>query len=169
MTDKNKLAEVARSEALKTYHGRVMETEPTIGEMIKYFPKWTPEEADGLWCAAFVYHCCVTAGFEIPIRPKECVTSHLAGCLAWEEWAKADPQLSYHPANSSYEPSRGDIVLFDNVFCNSEHDHMGIVLECKSDSIITAEGNINNLSGVLERRRDKHIRAYISIPDNFVY
>ena len=29
------------------------------------------DEANGLWCAAFVYHCVILAGFKIPVRPKE--------------------------------------------------------------------------------------------------
>ena len=167
--DRNRLAETAESEARKFYHGFVMETESNIGEIISHFPKWTLEEADGNWCAAFVYHCCVLAGFGLPIRPKECVSSHLAGCAAWEEWAKDDPRIAYHPAAEGYAPQCGDIVLFDRVFCGAEHDHIGVVLASSPDSITVAEGNINNLSGVIRRRRDGHIRAYISIPDGFIY
>jgi len=66
-------------------------------------------------------------------------------------------------------PEAGDIVLFDNVFINHEHDHIGIVIENKNASIIVAEGNINNVSGIVERKKDLHIRAYIRIPDNFKY
>lgn len=165
----NKLAETARREALRCFHGYVMGTESNIDEMIKPFPQWTLKEADGLWCAAFVYYCCTLAGIVIPVRPKECVSSNLAGCLAWEEWAMMDDRITCHRADTSYEPVCGDIVLFDHVFCNSEHDHIGIVLENREFSIIVAEGNINNISGVLERRKDMHIRTYISIPDRFVY
>lgn len=169
MIYRNKLANIARIEALKNYHGFVMKTESTIGEIIKPFPKWTLEEADGLWCAAFVYHCCILSGIVIPIRPKECISCNLAGCVAWEEWAMNDERIAYHNADTLYEPIGGDIVLFDNVFCDSEHDHMGIVLKSNKSSIIVAEGNINNISGILERKKDSHIRAYISIPNNFVY
>ncbi len=165
----DELAKIARKEALKNYHGFVMGTEPTIYDIIKPFSEWTIEEADSNWCAAFVYHCCILAGFDIPVRPKECVSCVLAGCIAWEEWAMNDGRIAYHRADTSYEPAGGDIVLFDNVFCNSEHDHIGIVLENNQSSIMVAEGNINNISGILERKKDSHIRAYISIPDNFVY
>ena len=169
MVCKNELANIARIEALKNYHGFVMETESILHDIIKYFPKWTIEEFDGKWCAAFVYHCCISAGLVIPVRPKECVSCNLAGCAAWEEWAMNDNRIAYHRADTSYEPICGDIVIFDNVFCNSEHDHMGIVLENNESYIIVAEGNINNISGILERKKDTHIRAYISIPNNFVY
>jgi len=144
--------------------------EPTIKEMIEVFPEWPIEKADGNWCAAFVYMCCVGSGFKIPVRPKECVSSNLAGCGAWEEWAKNDGRLLHASASdTSFTPLPGDIVLFDHVFCEVEHDHIGIVIKNKRKSIVTAEGNINNLSGVVERRKDAHIRAYIRIPDNFSY
>lgn len=169
MIYRNELANIARTEALKNYHGFIMGTESNIDELIDPFPKWTLQEADRLWCAAFVYHCCILSGMVIPIRPKECISCNLAGCVAWEEWAIHDERIGYHRADSFYEPNGGDIVLYDNVFCDSEHDHIGIVLENKGSSIIVAEGNINNISGILERKKDSHIRAYISIPNDFVY
>ena len=164
----HKLAEIARNEAMKFYHGYVSETESNLDEIIGHFPKWTKQEADGLWCAAFVYHCCRSAGYEIPIRPKECVSSNLAGCLAWEEWAKADQRIGYFE-RSEAAPHEGDIVLFDRVFENAEHDHIVIVVRVNADSILTAEGNFNNVSCLVERRMDEHIRAYIRIPEGFVY
>lgn len=125
------------------------------------------DEANGLWCAAFVYHCVILAGFKIPVRPKESSCS-LAGCVAWEEWAQADNRIECHSGNDDvFEPAAGDIVLFDRVFNNTDHDHIGIVLEDYDDYIITAEGNVENVSRILERKKDSHIRAYIRIPDNF--
>lgn len=169
MTTKKHLAEVAKDEAMKFYHGFVMTTEPNIGDMVRLFPNWTLEEADACWCAAFVYHCCVLAGFEIPVRPKESISCTLAGCPAWEELAQGDRRIEYRPADSGYTPEAGDIVLFDKVFCDAEHDHIGIVCENRPETIVVAEGNINNVSGVIERRKDGHIRAYISLPDGFSY
>ena len=165
----SKLAEIARNEVMRFYHGYVSETESNLDEIIGHFPKWTKEEADGLWCAAFVYHCCRRAGYDLPIRPKECVSSNLAGCFAWEEWAKADARVEYHVGDSGIRPQKGDIVLFDRVFCDAEHDHIGVVVEVKRDAIMTAEGNFGNVSSLVERKLDDHIRAYIRIPDGFVY
>lgn len=70
-----------------------------------------------------------------------------------------------------FVPSAGDIVLYDRVFMNCEHDHIGIILENKPLSIIAAEGNTfnDNISRVLERDKDEHIRAYIRIPEFFSY
>ena len=73
------------------------------------------------------------------------------------------------PSGPAGQPQPGDIVLFDRVFANKVHDHIGIVLENRPNSLITAEGNLGNVSGVVERPKDGHIRGYISLPDGFVY
>lgn len=164
------LADTARKEAEKPYRGKLDNRQPNIQNIVALFPGWSVDEADGLWCAAFVYHCLTLAGFKIPVRPKESASGSLAGCLGWEQWAQADSRIEYRSSNDkSFQPASGDIVLFDRVFNNTEHDHIGIVLENYDDYIITAEGNVENLSRILERKKDRHIRAYIRIPDNFVY
>jgi len=114
-------------------------------------------------------YCCTTAGFEIPFRPEECKTCHLAGCLGWEEFALGDRRIEYHKGQEGYVPEAGDIVLYDRVFENKEHDHMGIVLDKREGTILVAEGNVNNISGIIERPIDEHIRAYIRIPDGYRY
>ena len=162
----NRLAEVAQQEVCKFFHGKVMDTEPNIQEIVNLFPKWSIEEADGLWCAAFVLHCCKKAGMQIPPRPAECTLS-LAACPAWEEWAKTDRRITCLPG--SEEPEAGDIVIFDHVFCQSPHDHMGIVIVVKENTLLVAEGNFNNVSCIVERKRDTHIRCYIRIPMDFRY
>lgn len=43
------------------------------------------------------------------------------------------------------------------------------MLENYDDYIITAEGNVENVSRILERKKNSHIRAYIRIPGNFSY
>ena len=74
------LAEVAGKAAQIHFHGYIEGKESNLEPIIRFFPKWTLREADGLWCAAFVYYCCREAGFEIPIRPdyigKNIPTSH---------------------------------------------------------------------------------------------
>jgi len=162
----NRLAETARRETFKFFHGKIMGMESNIHEMVELFPKWSVEEADGLWCAAFVLYCCNKAGMYIPHKPTECSMS-LAACPAWEEWAKADNRIIYVP--ESDEPQPGDIILFDYVFCDLPHDHMGIVIKVKKDMLLVAEGNFNNVSCVVERKRDAHIRCYIRMPVDFRY
>ena len=141
MCDRVKLAVIAREEAEKPYNGKLNNYMPNIQDIVALFPKRSVDEANGLWCAAFVYHCVILAGFKIPVRPKESSCS-FAGCVAWEEWAQADNRIEYH---------------------------IGIVLENYDDYIITAEGNVENVSRILERKRNSHIRAYIRIPNNFSY
>ena len=163
------LAKVAMDMALTPFHGKGNGLESNLTPLVKPFPKWTVEEADGLWCAAFVYYCCREAGFDIPIRPDECVTCNLAGCIAWEEFALGDPLIGYHKGGDGFVPRAGDLVLYDRVFENREHDHIGIVLEKRENTLLAAEGNVGNVSGVVERALDEHIRAYIRIPDGYRY
>ncbi len=163
------LAKVAEKAAQLPFHGYMEGKESNLEPVIRFFPKWTLREADGLWCAAFVYYCCREAGFEIPIRPDECTTCHLAGCVAWEEFAQGDARIAYRKGKESFVPEAGDIVLYDRVFENREHDHIGIVLQSTRDTIIAAEGNLKNTSGIIERPKDEHIRAYIRIPDGYKY
>lgn len=164
---KERLAVIARLEAQRCWHGSVMGVKSNLGPIIKNFPRWKLKEAESLWCAAFVYYCCLGAGYVIPVRPEECVSCNLAGCGAWEEWAKNDNRIGW--LSASCLPQPGHIVIFDKVFENKVHDHIGIVLGADKDRIVTAEGNLNNVSGVMERPRDSHIRGYISLPDGFVY
>lgn len=165
------LAEVAREKALLPFHGYIDGKESNIEPIVKHFPKWNLKEADRLWCAAFVYYCCVEAGFRIPYSPEECVTCSLAGCGGWEEYAMGDSRIEYHRRDDSFVPEAGDIVLYDRVFINKEHDHIGIVLEAYEDRLVVAEGNTfnDNISRVMERPMDEHIRAYIRIPDGYRY
>ena len=163
------LAKVAEEKARIPFHGYIEGKEPNLEPVIRFFPGWTLREADGVWCAAFVYYCCREAGFEIPIRPDECITCHLAGCIAWEEFAKGDSRIRYCEGTDASFPQAGDIVLFDRVFCNQPHDHMGIILKRRNNTLIVSEGNIHNQSGIISRPIDGHIRACIRIPDHYRY
>jgi len=165
--NRNLLASIAKEEVAKKYHGFVEGNTSNILPIISYFENWSLKEADGNWCATFVYHCCIKSGFIIPVRPKECVSCNLAGCGAWDEWARADERIGYYA--NDFTPEVGDIVLYDFLFEEKEHDHIGIVLENRETSILVAEGNLNNVSGIIERDKDSHIRAYIRISDNYSY
>lgn len=162
------LAETARQLALSSFHGSVDGKENNLQPLVQHFRRWDVQKADRLWCAAFVYHACITAGFQIPFSPDECTLCSLAGVPAWEELAKKDPRIGYHlPAG--FEPQPGDIVLYNHVFCDQPHDHIGIVIENHPDHILAAEGNIGNtnVSGLTRRKKDEHIRCYIRLPENY--
>ena len=66
-------------------------------------------------------------------------------------------------------PEAGDIMLYDRVFEDREHDHMGIVIGRREDRILAAEGNLCNRSGLIERPLDGHIRGFIRLPDGYRY
>ena len=166
---REKLARAAREKALLPFHGYIDGKRSNLEPIVRHFPKWSPEEADGLWCAAFVFYCCREAGFDIPYYPKECTRCHLAGCPGWEDLALNDPRIEYHKGSEGFEPEAGDIVIYDRVFNGQEHDHMGIVLEYRGNELVAAEGNHNNVSGIVTRPTDEHIRAFIRFPDEYVY
>ena len=163
------LTKVAKDTALVPFHGSVDGLASNLAPIVRLFPTWSIMEADGLWCAAFVYYCCTEAGFEIPYRPDECKTCHLAACLGWEEFAINNQRIEYHKGTDAFVPEAGEFVIYDRVFENKEHDHIGIILEKCEDTILSAEGNVNNISGIIERSIDEHIRGYIRIPDGFRY
>lgn len=76
----------------------------------------------------------------------------------------------YHRAGEvGFVPEAGDIVLYDGVFDPGPHDHIGVVLEDREASLLVAEGNLNNVSAVLERKKGEHIRAYIRVPDGYSF
>lgn len=168
---REKLAFTAREAALKPFHGYLPGKASNLAPIVRHFPKWSLREADRLWCAAFVYYCCVEAGFSIPYSPDECVTCSLAGCGGWEEFALGDSRIGYHNLSDGFLPEPGDIVLYDRVFNGQEHDHTGIVLEVQGGALVAAEGNTlhDNISRIMRRPMDGHIRAYIRIPDGFRY
>ena len=166
---REKLAMIAEDAARLPFHGDAAGAASNLAPIVRLFPTWSVKEADGLWCAAFVYYCCTEAGFGIPYRPRECKTCHLAGCLGWEEFATGDRRIEYRKGAEDFVPEAGDIVVYDRVFENREHDHIGIVLEKRDRTILAAEGNVNNISGIVERPLDEHIRAFIRIPDGYRY
>lgn len=168
---RKRLAEIAKECAELPFHGYLVGEDANIEPIIQYFPKWNVKDADKCWCAAFVYYCCIKAGFDIPYSPDECITCSLAGCGGWEEFAIGDKIIEYYRNHSDFVPEAGDIVLYDKIFNNQEHDHIGIILELKQNHIIVAEGNIadTNSSGVIKRVLDEHIRGYIRIPDGYKY
>ncbi|MEP0910188.1 CHAP domain-containing protein [Leptolyngbya sp. GB1-A1] len=115
------------------------------------------------WCCAFVYYCCLQSGFSPPIQPILDRRSTLGFVSLWYEWANFLENQFYCSANrSDFEPKSGDIVLFDRLLEPVALDHIGIVVK-RSGEIITAEGNVNNRSGIFHRPFDQHINGYIRL------
>ena len=125
MRTRKDLAEEAHRAALKPFHGDIQGEESNLEPIISLFPKWSVQQADGLWCAAFVYYCCLLAGFDFPYSPSSCVSCSLAGCGGWEEFAMGDSQIAYHRREEQgFVPQAGDIVLYDRVF-NGQGSYRG--------------------------------------------
>jgi len=64
MCTRKRLAEVAKAAAEMPFYGILQSKEANIQQIVELFPKWTIKQADKNWCAAFVYYCCIKAGFK---------------------------------------------------------------------------------------------------------
>lgn len=100
----------------------------------------------------------------------ESVTCNFAGVSAWESWAKLEENNFFHECNDpSFIPEMGDIILFDYVFINQEHDHIGIIVGVEKDTLRVAEGNVGNISALVTRKRNDNVRGYIRISDKWQF
>ncbi|MCR4422639.1 MAG: CHAP domain-containing protein [Spirochaetales bacterium] len=158
-----KLAKTARVEASKFFHGNIMGVKSNLQPIANLFPissTWNLDSWENCWCAAFIYYVIIKAGYELPVKyPDEKVTCNFAGCIAWEQWAKLEYNKFWFEPNTEAEV--GDIVLFDNIFLNQEHDHIAIIVDFENDFIVTAEGNFNNVSAIVKRDKKANIRGFI--------
>ncbi len=171
--------DIAESLAEKKITGEKSNTE--YMRIIRYFPEESAfDELENAWCAAFVYHCCIEAGLSLPIRDPH-TADNIANCrfacvLAWYEWGMENGFCYFE--KDSFVPVRGDIVIYHNIIPKENKpesstwcDHIGIVLSCGRDGLITAEGNAGNknVSDIIFRKRDGTIGCYIRIPKDYVY
>ena len=170
MGRRRRLAEVAERLARVPFHGNTMGLRSNLSVLTEHFPRGPRSDFKRKWCAAFVYHCCILAGFPIPARHPEAVSCSFAGVLAWIQWAKLPQNRFYFSArNPRFCPRRGDIVVYDRVFDPGPHDHIGILLSSDKKGLLVAEGNVNDISTVVRRERNSHIRGYIRIPNTYKY
>lgn len=126
--------------------------------------RWSDQAIGFDWCCAFVYYCCLQAGFSLTVQPIPFRRSTLGFVGTWYEWANLPENQFYTAANcADFNSQPGDIVLFDRLLENALLDHIGIVVAVQPGRIITAEGNVNNRSGVFDRPLDSHINGYIRL------
>ena len=169
-TKRQKLVAIAEQLALKPFHGKAMGLPSNIKPITDHFPNGPREEFEGKWCAAFVYHCCIQAGFGIPYRYPNPKFGSFAGVRAWIQWAKLPQNRFYSSSrNPIFMPEPGDLVIYDRVFDPGPHDHIGILLSVSEDLLRVAEGNVNNISSIVQRKRDNHIRGYVRIPNDYIH
>ncbi|MCL2834344.1 MAG: HD domain-containing protein [Treponema sp.] len=146
--------------------------------LIRYWPEESAfDELKNGWCAAFVYHCCQTAGFIFPIKwtPGKL---RFACVAAWNAWARE--KKFFIKDGPGIIPQRGDIILYKNIIPldnkkadqrNEPVDHIGIVLGSSEDEFTVAEGNVNNqnVSGILTRQLHYNIEGFIRIDNEMEY
>ncbi|WP_256257543.1 MULTISPECIES: CHAP domain-containing protein [unclassified Paenibacillus] len=139
-------------------------------EICQYWPDAAIyKELQNSWCAAFVYHCCWQAGFRLPIRYPNGIC-RLAGVGAWLEWAeRPETGFLYEDGQEGFVPQRGDIVIYEKLLSDDPHDHIGVVLACREEDLVVAEGNRDNenYSSVFARDRRHCVRGYIRIDNGY--
>jgi hypothetical protein len=166
-----RLALIARAEAELEPTGDVNRAGPEIEKYLSLFRETMNRRAGTQdysdlsigysWCGAFVYYCCIKAGFQIMPEPTELVNGSLAAVSTWHEWASLPGNHLLVAADGP--PAVGDIVLFDELLEQKPLDHIGVVVGVGPDSITTAEGNVHNRGGVFTRRRDRYINSYVRL------
>jgi len=113
------------------------------------------------WCGAFVYYCCLQAGFRFSPKPAPGYRYTLAAVPAWHYWAVAEG--FFHPTSVA-APEAGDIALFNHVATGEPLDHMGVVIEVQPDFVLCAEGNHENRTGLFERPHSC-VAGYVRLPE----
>ncbi len=154
-----KLAEIAKQEAMKFYHGNIMGSDSNLRLISEDFCNndFTVDMLENCWCTVFVYHCLKCSGYQLSIKPFG-VEHSLGWVGTWEQWSKLREVNLWK--NNIEKAEIGDIVLFNDVFDGNNPDHIGIAVNISSDFIETAEGNFNNISAIV-RRSYSYVRGYI--------
>jgi len=152
------LAEIARREAALERAGNAQMAGEAIEPYLATFRDALNQNCDSTeysdrakgyhWCCAFVYYCCLQAGFRFPPKPVASYQYTLAAVPAWHHWALQEG--FFCPAPSS-TPELGDIALYNRVASGQPFDHIGIVVAVISEGILSAEGNNHNRAGVFPR------------------
>ena len=146
-----RLAEIARAEAGKNYHGT---TDVAIGNLQPLEELFS--EADDVthgmlnadWSGAFVYLCTKFAGISLPVRyPDPRVHASFASSISWVEYARL-PKIRLWRKNNT-TPEIGDVA----VLAPTEHTPclLGVVLEVLEDCAELAIGNYHNHSAIVEK------------------
>lgn len=167
-----RLAAIARREAEQLPSGDANQAGPEIEKYLVLFRETMnrraaitryADTAIGYdWCGAFVYYCCLGAGFRIPPEPSLRVNGSLAAVKTWWEWASLRDEGASLLKRGDL-PCAGDIVLFDRLQVGIDLDHMGIVVDVESDAILTAEGNVDNCGGLFRRPLNEHINSFVRL------
>lgn len=98
------------------------------------------------------------------------VSCRFAAVPAWLEWAKLPEIGFFHRVDEpGFAPERGDLVIYDRLVSDAEHDHIGVLLGLDDCVLIVAEGNVNNRSGISRRHRFQQVNGFIRVEDSYRY
>lgn len=164
-----KLADIGEELASEDIVG--LPEDPRFCTICRYWPgKDVINRFNGYWCAAFVYHCCMEAGFVLPMR-HPLVSCRFPAVKAWLDWARLPETGFFHGVDDvSFMPGRGDLVVYDGLLSDGPHDHIGIVLSCNGGTMLVAEGNGDaNRSIVVRRSRREKVSGFIRIDNGWKY
>lgn len=166
------LVEVSRREAERRLQGDANNAGAAIEQYLAVFrdalnlncesDRFSDLNVGYSWCCAFVYYCCLQAGFQFPPKPMPGYRYTLAAVPAWQHWAAAKG-FFFSSDTATTEP--GDIVLFNNVAVGQPLDHIGIVVDVTPTSILCAEGNVENRTGLFERPFSCVV-GYVRLPES---
>jgi len=166
-----KLAEIARREGLLQLEGDINNSGSRIEKYLSLFRKtlnqklgtdyYTDLNTGFDWCGAFVYYCCIEAGFHFTPQPSDQLSCSLALVSSWVEWASL-PKNDFK-LNPLSVPEPGDLVVFNKIISVLPSDHIGVLLENNETHFLVAEGNVNNRSGIFRRNKSKNINCLIRI------
>jgi len=172
MPSRRLLTEIARREAGQCFAGNGQKAGPAIEKYLStlrdalYANAETSKYSDPAvgfeWCGAFVYYCCLEAGFRFPPKPDPSHRYTLGAIPAWRHWAVKDG--FFLPSYSSM-PEPGDIALYNRACSDQPLDHIGIVLQSSDEGILSAEGNISNRTGIVLRNFSQ-VDGYIRLPES---
>jgi hypothetical protein len=165
------LAQVARREASLGLAGDAQKAGPEIERYLAVLRealnlnastgKYSDPAVGFDWCGAFVYYCCLQAGFQFPPKPVPAYRYTLGAVPAWHHWATAG---GFFHSTGSTQPGLGDIALFNRVYDDHPLDHIGIVVEVNATGVQTAEGNNANRTGIFARTFDM-IEGFVRLPE----
>jgi hypothetical protein len=165
------LAEIARREAALGRAGDSNMAGPAIEPYLSTLrdalnvnsasTKYSDRAVGFHWCGAFVYYCCLQAGFQFPPKPVATYRYTLAAVPAWHHWALSE--AIFQPGNTT-QPQVGDIALYNRVFNGQLLDHIGVVLEVARDEVLSAEGNNSNRTGLFPRALST-IEGYVRLSE----
>lgn len=164
---KEKVVLFAKREASLKLKGNATKAGPEIEKFLSPFRKTFAENdprfldlnfgAD--WCAVFVYFILTTAGYALKIRPFEDKKGTFGLVGIWADWARSQGTLK----DRAYEPVPGDLVIYNKLVSDQDLDHIGIVLENAPGYLVTAEGNVENKTGLFKREKNETIAWYIHL------